>query len=163
MMLVWRSYTYLSLDYTKYYERLVTIEQEGVCCGFGPPTRCTVRRQCRRHSSVCADLQACVLRGDRSWILTRPTIPRECLCGDLGQLRLESTQQIGQTTLSMSHLSARRLSSRALIVASIILESTGILVTQILSTTRGSYIRTDQTLQSTTPVLMHSWLRVTNR
>ncbi|CAM9804812.1 unnamed protein product [Ectocarpus sp. 12 AP-2014] len=41
MMLVWRSYVYLSLDYTKYYQRLVTIEQDGVCCGFGPPTRCT--------------------------------------------------------------------------------------------------------------------------
>ncbi|CAM9303227.1 unnamed protein product, partial [Scytosiphon promiscuus] len=41
MMLVWRSYNYLSLDYTKYYQRLVTIEQDGVCCGFGPPTRCT--------------------------------------------------------------------------------------------------------------------------
>ena len=47
MMLVWRSYNYLSLDYTKYYERLVTIEQEGVCCGFGPPTRCTVRQKSR--------------------------------------------------------------------------------------------------------------------
>lgn len=44
MMLVWRSYNYLSLDYTKYYQRLVTIEQDGVCCGFGPPTRCTVRK-----------------------------------------------------------------------------------------------------------------------
>lgn len=42
MMLVWRSYNYLSLDYTKYYRRLVTIEQDGVCCGFGPPTRCQV-------------------------------------------------------------------------------------------------------------------------
>lgn len=44
MMLVWRSYAYLALDFTKYYERLVTIEQEGACCGFGPPTRCTVRQ-----------------------------------------------------------------------------------------------------------------------
>lgn len=61
MMLVWRSYNYLSLDYTKYYQRLVTIEQEGVCCGFGPPTRCTVRQMTK--TSICADL--CVLRGDR--------------------------------------------------------------------------------------------------
>ena len=49
MMLVWRSYVYLSLDYTKYYERVVTIEQEGVCCGFGPPTRCTVRKHVEKH------------------------------------------------------------------------------------------------------------------
>lgn len=49
MMLVWRSYNYLSLDYTKYYERLVTIEQEGVCCGFGPPTRCTVRQTSKSY------------------------------------------------------------------------------------------------------------------
>ncbi|CAM9407552.1 unnamed protein product, partial [Laminaria digitata] len=41
MMLVWRSYNYLSLDYSKYYQWLVTIEKSGVCCGFGPPTRCT--------------------------------------------------------------------------------------------------------------------------
>lgn len=33
----------MSLDYTKYYQRLVTIEKDGICCGFGPPTRCTVR------------------------------------------------------------------------------------------------------------------------
>lgn len=44
MMLVWRSYNYLSLDFTKYYQRLVKIEQDGVCCGYGPPTRCTVSR-----------------------------------------------------------------------------------------------------------------------
>lgn len=42
MMLVWRSYNFLSLDYSKYYQWLVTIEKGGVCCGFGPPTRCTV-------------------------------------------------------------------------------------------------------------------------
>eukprot|EP00904_Undaria_pinnatifida_P010099 jgi/Undpi1/6219/HiC_scaffold_20.g08703.m1 len=41
MMLVWRSYNFLSLDYSKYYQWLVTIEKGGVCCGFGPPTRCT--------------------------------------------------------------------------------------------------------------------------
>ncbi|CAN0047576.1 unnamed protein product [Ascophyllum nodosum] len=41
MMLVWRSYNFLSLDYTKYSQRLVQLEKDGMCCGFGPPKRCT--------------------------------------------------------------------------------------------------------------------------
>lgn len=43
MMLVWRSYNHLSLDNAEYYQRLATLEQDGACCGYGPPMRCTVR------------------------------------------------------------------------------------------------------------------------
>lgn len=68
MMLVWRSYVYLSLDYTKYYERLVTIEQDGVCCGFGPPTRCTVR-WCLMKRGIFLFCLSTARRG--SWLLLR--------------------------------------------------------------------------------------------
>lgn len=48
MMLVWRSYNFLALEHTSYYQRIVSLEKEGGCCGFGPPTRCTVREQSYR-------------------------------------------------------------------------------------------------------------------
>ncbi|CAM9586051.1 unnamed protein product, partial [Discosporangium mesarthrocarpum] len=64
MMLVWRSYTYLSLDYTKYYQRLVTIQSEGSCCGFGPPLRC---QSDSREFPSWASTHEVELSGDRRY------------------------------------------------------------------------------------------------
>lgn len=76
MMLVWRSYVNLSLDYTKYYQRLVTIEQDGVCCGFGPPTRCTVRWCLMKRGLF---LFVCPQRGGL-WSLLRLFVVRRGSC-----------------------------------------------------------------------------------
>lgn len=40
MLLVWYSYTYLSLDKVSYFQRVTKIQTDGLCCGFGPPLRC---------------------------------------------------------------------------------------------------------------------------
>ncbi|CAM9184163.1 unnamed protein product, partial [Chrysoparadoxa australica] len=41
LSLVWRSFGHLSLDQTKYYQRLLNLQTQGSCCGLGPPLRCS--------------------------------------------------------------------------------------------------------------------------
>ena len=38
--IVWRSYYYESGQNAEYYQKIIAVQREGQCCGFGPPKRC---------------------------------------------------------------------------------------------------------------------------